>query len=663
MGLRAQTTHWVTVNFGDGAGTFKAAVDSASTGDTIQFDASLFQSGVANINILNTPQVDVSLTIYGGLNRTVILNGNGSHKILEINLYQDSSGFVELNNVDFHNGFNYSSAGAVYAYSVDSLSIVDCEFKNNRTDGNYAGGAIYAYKTNVYTLNSLFEENYSSNAVGGAISLVKGNLDAKHTHFIKNRYKTEGGAISAGEAEIRMTNCVLDSNYSTHYSGGGSDGGGIHATLSSLFIENTEFVNNYGSSEGGAIFLYGFNQILHVKQSYFHGNYGNIGGAIHYAGDSALIEESTFYNNSGSQGGALWISGGTTKYVRSCTFFKNHTDVSAGGIYVGGCNADINACTFLNNTTANNTGSIELVSSNNSTLYLKNSLIYGNATNEYAALAVSNGYNAFQHQPTDAIASDTTLVDSLDLHLAWTRVPGSFAPVLLPSSQSLLVNTGAIADNFRAQNRFPMGRRDIGAAETFFQVTDTLVICSPRIWRDTTVQNLGMYTDSVYAPSGDVDSVYTLTVINLTSEIVNNGGTLQAVNPIDSVAFQWMNASLNSILPGETFSTFTPGSNGQYALIQERNWCSDTSEVITVSGIGTIENEVNSTFRVFPNPAEDHIIIEAQGEWNIYNTLGQPITSGFGETSLRVSNWPSGVYIAVNRKNGTVYSTTFIVRE
>jgi hypothetical protein len=90
--------------------------------------------------------------------------------------------------------------------------------------------------------------------------------------------------------------------------------------------------------------------------------------------------------------------------------------------------------------------------------------------------------------------------------------------------------------------------------------------------------------------------------VDVSNDLSSDGATITALNVLGT--YQWIDCSDNSLVVGETSSSFTPAANGGYAVIVTEGSCADTSACVTVStvGIGTI-SIVKMT--VYPNPSLD----------------------------------------------------------
>lgn len=103
----------------------------------------------------------------------------------------------------------------------------------------------------------------------------------------------------------------------------------------------------------------------------------------------------------------------------------------------------------------------------------------------------------------------------------------------------------------------------------------------------------GIYKDTFQIVSG-CDSIITtsLTVYDdIIANILNLNDTLSVDlltgGNISDATFQWLNCSDNSLLLGETNSTFVPISYGSYSVIISINDCSDTTICYSLNALNT----------------------------------------------------------------------------
>ena len=84
--------------------------------------------------------------------------------------------------------------------------------------------------------------------------------------------------------------------------------------------------------------------------------------------------------------------------------------------------------------------------------------------------------------------------------------------------------------------------------------------------------------------------------------------------------YQWIECSDTSAVTGETNQTFTPTSNGSYAVVVTVNGCSDTSACVVYDevGLATI-SDVN--LAVYPNPTTGQLTVSFNDEIGIDGIL------------------------------------------
>jgi len=170
----------------------------------------------------------------------------------------------------------------------------------------------------------------------------------------------------------------------------------------------------------------------------------------------------------------------------------------------------------------------------------------------------------------------------------------------------------------------------------------------------------GNYTNTLSNMYG-CDSVVSLDLTVHTIDLgVSINGTVLEADQTGSVSYQWLNCSDYSIINSATQQTYNAVSNGDYAVELTSNGCVDTTDCLTVSGIGTVEL-ANSTFTVLPNPFTDKIVIDfhnevQNGTLQLVNALGQVILKkDFNNwyLELETSTVNSGTYyLILNLKTG-----------
>jgi len=139
-------------------------------------------------------------------------------------------------------------------------------------------------------------------------------------------------------------------------------------------------------------------------------------------------------------------------------------------------------------------------------------------------------------------------------------------------------------------------------------------------------------------------------IISGAGEIINQRVTIAHTGPTDLVCLR---ATLKMVDISDT-PQFEPQTVTQ------------TSELLCVqlqgSLITSVENQTQNVTRVFPNPFKDILNVQAKNRWSVFNTLGQTIAQGVGNTTLSTSDWKSGIYILEMETNGNI-SRSPIMRE
>lgn len=116
--------------------------------------------------------------------------------------------------------------------------------------------------------------------------------------------------------------------------------------------------------------------------------------------------------------------------------------------------------------------------------------------------------------------------------------------------------------------------------------------------------------------------------------------------------YQWIDCAVDSIIPGETNQSFSAQRNGDFQVEITVNGCVDTSECITILGVGL--ESINSDkvdLSIYPNPTKDAFTIEVD-KFNTYplelydvnGALVEIITLQSKKEVIDVSHLPSGIY-------------------
>lgn len=196
---------------------------------------------------------------------------------------------------------------------------------------------------------------------------------------------------------------------------------------------------------------------------------------------------------------------------------------------------------------------------------------------------------------------------------------------------------------------------------------DSLIHIDLTVSQPTTSTITEMACNSYTAPDGSVytsDGVYTAVItnaggcdstitINLTIEQIDTtvsyvGGVLTANQ--NGVSYQWIDCSTMNPIIGETSQSFTPSSNGTYAVNLSGTICDLNSDCYNISDLGLNEfNQLNLV--LFPNPVSDKLnIVNNSGEelvLELYDNTGkllQTIVSSETKLTIGIQDKSAGIY-------------------
>ena len=155
-----------------------------------------------------------------------------------------------------------------------------------------------------------------------------------------------------------------------------------------------------------------------------------------------------------------------------------------------------------------------------------------------------------------------------------------------------------------------------------------------------------------------------LFVIAVDTAVTQAGETLTA--NAAGATYQWADCNNGyAIIPGATGQTFSPVSDGSYALIITSGSCSDTSACYYVTNVGIGKNDFSKVISVFPNPVKDAFLLknissEQITEVKIIDALGKtiaviPFANG-DQLTVDASSWMAGIYfLEVSSGDGSLH--------
>lgn len=169
-----------------------------------------------------------------------------------------------------------------------------------------------------------------------------------------------------------------------------------------------------------------------------------------------------------------------------------------------------------------------------------------------------------------------------------------------------------------------------------------------------TYTQTGNYTDVLTSVISGCDSTVTtnLTINTIDNTVSQSSITLTA--NATGLSYQWLDCDNgNAPIAGETNIDFTPTENGNYSVEITDGNCVDTSACMPIASVGIAQNELNNSFKLFPNPANDQNNISLNNQLEnvnieIINMVGQTVKNlgAISQTiTVNVSDLPKGTYL------------------
>lgn len=215
---------------------------------------------------------------------------------------------ISINNSKFNTNHSETRGGAIYASN-------DFEVDNSKFIGNTSGegGAIYIINDGPNVISNTLFQNNQAETRGGAIQVTEGTVQINNSRFEGNESGTRGGAMSIS---------VTQNNTSDAY------------PLKSVYIFNTDFVNNKSKqNSGGAIYVnvsqdksIKGNKIVQITSN--DGKTHEFTGNMHGTGEEQFNPESNaIYIDEGTV--TLKTSGDGSKLLFNDGIAGSHSNLSA----------------------------------------------------------------------------------------------------------------------------------------------------------------------------------------------------------------------------------------------------------------------------------------------------------------------------------------------
>jgi|GEM_PF-2758615 len=553
-----------------------------------------------------------------------------------------------------------NGGGAIFSYN-SILTISNCNFLSNRAsfymvttgaEGGGYGGAIYNYTTVATIVNCVFNDNYSG-VDGGAIFNAFGSVaDIDNCHFHADSSSNAGGALyNSGGSVTTVQNCEFTSNIS-------SKGGAINNS-GDIDIDSTLFMSNYILMyHGGAIHNSNFSSCNINNSNFTHNGViggGGGGGAIYNMNDAQEplnINNCSFLSNFTNEGkGGGIYNYNASAVINNSLFSKNNSNLYANPyLSIAGdavSNEENSHSKIVNCSFVQNGGALNPVTSGticniaNSTSTIANTILWGNTTGVYSdgnsSAAIT--YSLIQGMPLDTI--NHNFDGSANPHFVDTAsglyqlLPLS---VCINSGNNDSVITGTSTD-IDGDIRIFDGQVEMGAYEytailpPIEDIGNDTAICqgssiiltapyaasSSYLWntgdtsRNILVDSAGIYFVTISNALGEASDTMYLTVNPL--PVVNLGDDTTAVN-VDSLVLDAGNSGSAYLWStGETTQSITVTTDGNYSVTVTNNAGCQAGDTIQVFfyPVNIRDVDLQQQWSVYPNPAQENIIIEAKG--------------------------------------------------
>lgn len=188
-----------------------------------------------------------------------------------------------------------------------------------------------------------------------------------------------------------------------------------------------------------------------------------------------------------------------------------------------------------------------------------------------------------------------------------------------------------------------------------YVISDNFSICGGDsvLVRGNYIKTAGVYYDTLSTIKGCDSILVTKVTVNTINPLVTKNAQVLIAQESGAV-YQWLDCDNgNSPIFGETQQSFIATSNGNYAVAITKNFCSDTSICYSVTSYTGIDNELEKSLSVYPNPAKEWFTIDLDKNYSqIQVTL---ITITGKQVAVYTENSNSQITIPTARLTAGVY--------
>jgi len=613
--------------------------------------------------------------------------------------YPCHSGGVEL---------QFNNPGAGFGFTLRNCVIRDNS--TNQGAGMSVLGEGVSY--NLLIENCTIEDNGANFGAGG-IHVVGGGekIIIRECSFISNNSLLGGsGGIFIYDAEsdalsIHFSSCLFEDNYIDN-GGGGGFGLAAFGELTELIIDSCDFLeNNIGfpgsiesAGHGGALYLYLPNEEYAyppvIRNSSFINNYAIFnGGAIKIYSNQARIENCSFIGNeAGRKGGGMSSNSVNDSLsfisLTHNTIVGNKSDEGGEAIHVWGGNYFITNSLFY----GHGTGPEDYILNINDVQIFAESNFFDVANCDSVFVEEGVGGSTFDCSGTNVFNIDPQFLDeaSADYRL-------DYCSPLIDAGNRTIVEQLGIDTDIAGVDRIINSAPDIGAYEN----KDVLVnLYTQDLSCSGEMDGLAQVAPTGGQPSWTIE--WSTGSNNLIIEELEPGSywvsitdanscsrywefEIEEATPIEAqfeVTDAWSSSSMDGAIDleqisggnppytynwdtGDTTSSLYNLSPGSYFLtITDISDC-DTTLVFNVGTINGIRDFMGEEIRLYPNPGQDRLWIEALPpgtKWQLFDAMGKLQMQGEVNErrfSVQTAELPKGVYFC--RFYHSTWSSGFFV--
>ncbi len=280
---------------------------------------------------------------------------------------------------------------------------------------------------------------------------------------------------------------------------------------------------------------------------------------------------------------------------------------------------------------------------------------------------------------TDTLTSGNGCDSILTTHLTISNLITGSQTVSLCAGNSLTVNhhtyntSGTYIDTLISATGCDSILTTNLVIDTLINTSQTVTLCAgDSLVVGSHIHNAtGTYIDSLAAGVGCDSIVTTQLTINADVNIATSvsGDTIKA--SASGANYQWINCNGNTIITGKTGQSFTPTADGSYAVIVTVGRCSDISACVPITNVGIVDNTLNYSITVYPNPATNQLTIHTSSPLinkavtvSVMNVLGKTVQEEklkwSSDISININNLPAGMYFLQLKSEGGSVVNRFV---